>query len=59
MDVTLHNADGSVLETGAAVLEDGRWKYIATKANAVLAGTKIVAHAKDRSGKEATLEKVL
>lgn len=59
MTVTLYLPDGTVLETGAPVLEDGRWKYIATKVNAVVAGTKVVVTAKDRPGKQASLDKVL
>ncbi len=59
MTVTVYLPDATVLETGEAVLEEGRWKYIATKANTVLAGTKVVVLAKDRPGKQATLEKVL
>lgn len=58
MTVTLQRADGSVIESGAAVLQEGRWKYIATQANAI-AGTKVLVVATDRPGKQAQLEKVL
>ncbi len=59
MIVILQKADGSIIETGSAVLEDGRWKFVATQTNAALPGTKVIATATDRSGKQATLEKVL
>lgn len=58
MTITLQRADGSVIESGLAILEEGRWKYVATQANAE-AGIKIIAVATDRPGKEAHLEKVL
>jgi hypothetical protein len=57
--VTLQRADGSVIETGEAISEDGRWKYAATQLNDVLIGTKVLVLAKDRAGKEATAEKVI
>jgi hypothetical protein len=57
--VTVQRSDGSVLETGEAVLESGRWKYLATEPNAALPGTKIAVVATDRPGKEAVLEKEL
>lgn len=59
MTVTLQRADGSEIETGDAVLDAGRWKYVITQANAVVAGTKVIARATDRPGKEALLEKVM
>lgn len=59
MTVTVYLPNGTVLETGVAVLEEGRWKYVTTQANAVLAGTKVVALAKDLPGKQTTLEKVM
>jgi len=58
MMVTLQRPDGSLIESGAAVLEQGRWKYIATQASPI-AGVKVTAVATDRPGKEAKLEKVL
>lgn len=58
MTVTLQRADGSVIESGLAILEEGRWKYVVTQANAE-AGIKVIAVATDRPGKEARLEKVL
>ncbi len=59
MTVTLHHADGILLETGLAVPEQNQWKYVATQPNAVLPGTKIIVVAKDRTGNEVTKEKVL
>lgn len=56
--VTLQAPDGSVIESGAAVLEEGRWKFIATQATA-LVGVKVTVTATDRPGKEARLEKAL
>jgi len=48
-----------VLEVGDAVLEGGRWKYVATQGNSNVAGSKIVVTATDRPGREALLEKLL
>lgn len=59
MTITLQLADGSVIESGDAMLEAGRWKYIITQANAALAGTKVQALVTDRPGKQAVLEKVV
>lgn len=59
MTITLQRADGSVIESGDAMLEAGRWKYIITQANAALAGTKVQALVTDRPGKQAVLEKVV
>ena len=59
MTVTLQRPDGSVLESGEAVLEVGKWKYVTTQANANPAGTKVKALAVDRPGKVAVLEVVL
>jgi hypothetical protein len=59
MTVTVQRADGSTIEVGEAVREDGRWKYVATHVNANLSGTKIIAVAKDRPGKEAAAETVI
>lgn len=59
MTVTLFRADGSEIESGAAVLENGRWKYVAQQAHADLPGTRVVVTATDRPGREAQLEKEL
>jgi hypothetical protein len=59
MTVTLTDANGALIETGVALPEEGRWKYVATQPNALVAGTKVIVTAKDRPGKEARVEKVL
>ena len=59
MTVTLQRPDGSVIEAGEAVLDAERWQYVITQVNAVPAGTKVIAVATDRPGKNATLEKVV
>jgi hypothetical protein len=59
MTVTVKRANDTILETGEAIFEGGLWKYTATQINAPLVGTKVIALAKDRPGKEAMLEKVL
>jgi signal peptidase I len=57
--VTLQRADGTLIETGPAVAEQGQWKYIATQANDPVAGTRVIVNVKDRLGKETNDEKVL
>lgn len=57
--VTIQRADSTVVETGAAVLDGGSWKYTATVANAEYIDNKIVVRAKDRLGKETVFEHVL
>jgi hypothetical protein len=57
--VTLQRADGTVIESGDAVLDAGKWKYVITQVNAAVPGTKVIATVIDRPGKQAMLEKVL
>lgn len=59
VEVTIKRADGTVVETGEAIRQEQDWKYVATQANAAVAGSTIVINAKDRPGKEVTFEKVL
>jgi hypothetical protein len=59
IDVTIVDADGAVVESGKAVLNELKWRYIATQANANVPGSKIMLTARDRQGKESTFERVL
>lgn len=59
IDVSIVNADGSVLEAGAALQRASKWRYTTTMANAQIAGTRIVLKSRDRVGNESVLEKVL
>lgn len=59
VEVTITLANGTVVESGAATRQENDWMYVATQANAAVAGSKIVVKAKDRIGKESTFEKVL
>ncbi|MBI3231990.1 MAG: hypothetical protein HYZ51_02835 [Candidatus Doudnabacteria bacterium] len=59
VSVVIQKADGSMLEQGDAVLEEGRWKYVATQAEPLPAGLKVVVTATDRPGKVAILEKLV
>jgi hypothetical protein len=45
-----------VLESGAAVANELKWRYTATVANATVAGSKVRLVAKDRRGQEVVLE---
>jgi hypothetical protein len=58
LTVTIQRDNGSVIENGVAVLEAGRWKYVATQPIAE-AGISVIAVATDRPGREARLAKVL
>lgn len=53
--------DGTVIESGNAVVEDGagEFKYIATQVNAALPGTKITITATDRPGNGTIEERTL
>ena len=59
--VSIFAAGGNLLEQGAAVLdtENDHWIFTTTVANAVLAGTKIVAVATDLPGNTASTQKLL
>jgi len=59
LTVTLQRADGTVIESGAAVRQQTGWLYQATQANATRAGTKVIIQAKDRPGKQVTEERIL
>lgn len=55
IDVTLHYADGTVLESGAAVKHELNWKYSATTFNPQVEGSKMVITAYDSLGKSCTV----
>jgi hypothetical protein len=57
--ITLPNA--TILETGAAavIASTADWKYVTTKANATLTGTKIKAVVTDKPGNTTSFEKTL
>ena len=59
--MSIYDPAGNPVEEGDAVQDpaNGHWFYTATAANAVLAGTKISASAKDLPGNETKAEKVL
>jgi hypothetical protein len=59
IDVTITDANGVVIESGKAVATELKWKYIATKANAKVTGTKLKLVARDRQGKESVFEQTL
>jgi hypothetical protein len=59
MDITITDAGGNVTETGEATHDGIDWVYVTTAAVAPLPGVKITAIAKDRPGKEATLDHIL
>ena len=59
IEVSILRADGSVIESGKAVPSELKWRYAATVANPQVAGSKIVLLARDRRGKESTLQVVL
>jgi len=57
--VTIQNADGAEVESGAAVLQEGSiwWRYTATVANESLEGDKIIIRASDVPGNLTEQEK--
>jgi hypothetical protein len=59
ISVSILKPDGSELESGAATVKALKWRYTATVPNAQVQGSKLVLKAKDRQGKEVTVEKVL
>jgi len=59
IEVTILGADGTVLESGKAVPSELKWRYITTVVNAQVKGSKLVMLARDRQGKESTLEQLL
>ncbi|WP_276373605.1 hypothetical protein [Chryseolinea sp. H1M3-3] len=61
INVSINAPDGTLLETGDAVQQDGEmdYQYAAVQANAVLAGTKVTVKAIDRPGNETIEERVL
>jgi hypothetical protein len=48
IDVTIYNADGSILESGQAIKNEFNFKYYATLPNASVDGSKIVLVSRDR-----------
>jgi hypothetical protein len=59
LTVTILKPDGSVLETGAAVANELKWRYTATVNNANVAGSKVRVVAKDRQNKQVVVEVAL
>jgi hypothetical protein len=58
--VTIQATNGGIVEEGVAAAQaGGRWVYIATAANAVLAGCRVVVQASDLPGNTATGTAVL
>lgn len=57
--VSIHNADGTVLEAGDAVPRKLKWTYVAKAVNAQLKGSKLVVVGRDRQDRETTFEKIL
>jgi hypothetical protein len=59
--VSIYAADGTLIEEGAALLDDvtAQWLYTATQDNSTLAGSKIIAKATDLPGNITAMEKVL
>ena len=59
LTVTIMNAAGVVIETGKAVPFELSWRYTTTVANPQMSGSRLVVLARDRQGKESTVERVL
>ena len=59
VDVTIIRADGTVLESGAAVARELKWRYSATVPNTQVPGSRLVLKSRDRQGKEFITEKLL
>lgn len=59
--VTIQNADGSLVESGNAMLQPGSswWRYTATAANESLASDKITVRATDIPGNHTDMEKAI
>jgi len=50
MDVMIVNADGVVLEEGQATVAGKNWKYIVSRLNEAVDGSKIIITAVNRPG---------
>lgn len=59
VSVEIRNADGSLVEEGDALPENGKWVFTATVANASLSGDKITITAVDRPDNMTTSEQTL
>jgi hypothetical protein len=59
LTVTILSAAGAVIETGKAVPFELKWRYTVTTANPQVKGSRLVLLARDRQGKESTVENVL
>lgn len=59
ISVTILKPDGTELESGTAKAKALKWRYTTTVANAQVQGSKLVLKARDRHGKEVTVERVL
>lgn len=59
IQVTIISPANIVLESGAAVANQLKWRYTAQVTNAQVKGSKIVLVASDRQGKQTTFQQVL
>ncbi|WP_276371823.1 hypothetical protein [Chryseolinea sp. H1M3-3] len=59
LTVTILSATGAVIETGKAVPFELKWRYTATTPNPQVRGSRLVLVARDRQGKESTVDQVL
>jgi len=59
MEVTIHQPNGDVIESGLAVKHEMHWKYVATASNHAVEGSKLVITTYDALEKSCTVVKYL
>ena len=56
IEITIHRADGTELESGLAIKSELNWKYVATRSNHQVEGSRVAMIAYDSMGKSCTVK---
>lgn len=59
IDVRILAPDGTVVESGKAVVREPKWHYRTTVDNLQVSGSRVIVTAHDRQGETSTIERVL
>jgi hypothetical protein len=59
IDVRILTPEGTLLESGKAVAREPKWRYTTKVDNPQVPGSRLIVIARDRQGRESTLERVL
>ncbi len=59
IEIQILTPNGTLLESGKAVVREPKWRYMAKVDNTQVQGSRLIVTARDRQGRTSTLERVL